>query len=340
MRFSIIAFTLLWFASCTNNQVEQEKDGTPEKTIIAFGSCANQELENPVWGAVMKHNPDVFIWLGDNIYGDSEDPDVLAEKYQRQKRQPAYRRFLESRTTIIGTWDDHDYGADDAGKEYPAKAESKDLMLDFFDVPEDATVRNHPGVYQSYTFGKEGQRVKVILLDTRWFRDELLPDTTAPRGYLPSLQGTILGEDQWQWFEQEITNADAEVLIIGSSVQALSAEHGWEKWANFPNERERLFNLLARSKAKKTVIISGDRHQAEVSRIKNGETWLYDVTTSGMTHVFARPEVEPNALRISPLIIRRNWALFEIIWNSPEPVINVDIRGVSDTLYYQHQLER
>ncbi len=340
-KFALQVAAILVLTNCTGIEEKKEQNNsTGDKTIIAFGSCATQDSTNLVWGDVAAHNPDVFIWLGDNIYGDSRDLAVLQEKYARQKQQPAYQRFLESGVEVIGTWDDHDYGENDAGKEFPEKEGSKKLLLDFLDVSRDAAVYQHPGVYQSYTYGKEGRKVKVILLDTRWFRDSMARDT-ANGGYVPREDGTVLGDEQWDWLEGELNESTAQVHIIGSSIQVLSEEHSWEKWANFTDEHERLYRLIADANAPNTILISGDRHQAEVSRIKLEEMkpWLYDVTTSGMTHVFARDEVEPNAHRISPLIIRRNWAFFEIDWKETGPIIDVEIRGIGDSLYYEHTLE-
>jgi alkaline phosphatase D len=338
--FQLTSLFIVLFSYGCNNAHENERTQN-DKTVIAFGSCATQESTNLMWDAVAAHNPDVFIWLGDNIYGDSRDLSVLQEKYTRQKQQPAYQRFLETEVEVIGTWDDHDYGENDAGKEYPEKEGSKKLLLDFLDVPKDAKVWNHPGVYQSYTYGEEGKRVKVILLDTRWFRDSLAPDTTGRGRYAPATGGTMLGTEQWKWLENEVLNAEAEVLIIGSSIQVHSQEHGWEKWANFPNERKRLLNLLAKTDAQLPIIISGDRHLAEVSRLqmKDRGAWLYDVTSSGMTHVFVRDSIEPNRHRISPVVMKLNWALIEVDWRETGPAAMVEIRGLADSLHYKHVLE-
>ena len=311
----------------------------PEPTKIAFGSCATQETENVMWPAIQAHDPDAFIWLGDNIYGDSEDPGVLEEKYIRQKAQPGYQNFLRSGVTILGTWDDHDYGWNDAGKEYPSKEASKDLMLNFLDVDDSDPVRSRPGVYQSRVISAGERSVKVILLDTRWFRDELTLDTTGHGKYAPGKSGTILGEEQWGWLESELNNSQADVHIIGSSIQAISEEHGWEKWANFPHELERLYTLIDESQAANTIIISGDRHMAEISKrqLASGQA-LYDITSSGMTHVYVQPEAEPNAYRDSPFIQKRNWGLIVVDWSDEMPKVSVEIRGEADSLFHQQHL--
>jgi len=65
---------------------------------------------------------------------------------------------------------------------------------------------------------------------------------------------------------------------------------------------------------------------------------VYDVTSSGMTHVFARPTVEPNAYRTSPLILRRNWGVLNITWQADSVDITSELRGIADTLYVAEKL--
>ena len=39
---------------------------------FAFGSCSKHDHEQPMWGAVAASQPDVWIWLGDNVYVDEK----------------------------------------------------------------------------------------------------------------------------------------------------------------------------------------------------------------------------------------------------------------------------
>ena len=187
-------------------------------TTITLGSCNKQDLDQKIWGEIDNEESDLWIWLGDNIYGDSEDMEVLKNKYLQQKYNPSYRAFRE-KTPIIGIWDDHDYGVNDGDKNYVKKEESQGLMLDFLDVPLNAPVRTQVGGFQSYSFGTPGKTVKVILLDARYFRDELERNATGYQRYKPNAEGDILGEAQWTWLEEELTNSGAQVHFIASGVQ-------------------------------------------------------------------------------------------------------------------------
>ena len=56
-------------------------DSLPSK--IAFGSCGSQDKPMPILYKVTEHKADVFVYLGDNIYGDTKDMKVLENKYNK-----------------------------------------------------------------------------------------------------------------------------------------------------------------------------------------------------------------------------------------------------------------
>lgn len=358
MRFLVLFIALLSLTGCSPKEqpskvtgdsrttdapdplfVGQQMNTDAPLTTIALGSCNRQDEPQKMWPFVLDKSPDLWIWLGDNIYGDTEDMSVMLEKYRMQKFGEAYTA-LRNQTQVIGIWDDHDYGVNDGGKEYPMRDTSKALMLDFLDVPKDAAVRQRPGGYQAYTFGPAGQKTKIILLDTRYFRDPLDKSPEKGRRYLPNTEGDILGEAQWSWLEEQLNNSDAQVHIIGSSIQILSAEHGYEKWANFPKSRQRLFDLLQETQPARTVLLSGDRHISELSKIdlEQLDYPLYELTSSGMTHTWSRVGDEPNQYRVSDLIAKLAYGLIRIDWSEEEPVITLEVNGLEGHNYLTREL--
>ncbi|WP_266367095.1 alkaline phosphatase D family protein [Tellurirhabdus rosea] len=317
----LLGCTLL--SACQSSRNTAQSTQKPV-TTLAFGSCSDQKRPQPLWDDIVAQKPDVWVWLGDNIYGDSENMDTLKAKYNRQKSNPVYQQLRQS-TSIIGVWDDHDYGVNDGGKEYPRRKESQQLMLDFLDVPASSPLRRQEGGYSAHVYGPKGQRVKVILLDARYFRDPLKKDG---RANVPDPTGDMLGEAQWQWLERELTGSDADVHIIGSGVQVLPEEHPYEKWANFPTSRQRLLDLLAKTKPKGALFISGDRHMAEVSKVSiPGLGYdVFDITSSGLTHV-SKPHEEPNRHRVGAMITQLNYGLITINWGQKPLTATVRING-------------
>src|SRR6185436_13483983 len=82
---------------------------------IAFGSCCKQDKPAPIWDAIAAQKPERFLFIGDNIYGDSQDMAVLKAKWKLLNDMPGYQK-LKATCPILATWDDHDYGVDDGGQ--------------------------------------------------------------------------------------------------------------------------------------------------------------------------------------------------------------------------------
>ena len=326
MRQIQIVFFLSFVLSYSCNQKNQH-------TIIAFGSCSHEFDSLQMWDNVITHMPTAWIWMGDNIYGDTENMEVMQAKYDMQKQRPSYQKLQKS-MKIYGIWDDHDFGINDGGKEYAMKDESKKLMLDFLDVPHDAEVRHRQGAYQAHTIIDKGLSIKLILLDTRYFRDSLEINPSAPPLYKQNTEGTILGEEQWLWLENELQNSEADIHLIGASYQLIPNDHGWEKWGNFPLERDRFFDLIVKTKPARPIILSGDRHIAEFSKInlKGLDYPLYEFTSSGLTHTWGEERAEPNKNRIDEMIIRKNFGIIFIDHNDKKIHIKLMAYGSQNEL--------
>jgi alkaline phosphatase D len=108
-----------------------------------------------------------------------------------------------------------------------------------------------------------------------------------------------------------------------------SSEHRFEKWANFPDAQKRLYDLIVKTKPKGVLIISGDRHCAEYSKIDlPGLGYpLHDFTSSGLTHSWPSYREEKNQFRVGPLIAERNFGLININWSKPNPELHLQVIG-------------
>jgi alkaline phosphatase D len=202
-------------------------------TRIAFGSCAQQDRPQPIWGTIVKSKPELFLFIGDTVYADTEDMKEMRRLYAQMAERPGWKKLLAT-CPVLGTWDDHDFGGNDVGSEYPKKKESQQAFLDFFNVPKDSPRRRQEGVYHAEVFGPPGKRVQVILLDTRYHRSALKSDLKRPRSqgqYVANTdpKATILGAVQWKWLAEQL-KVPAEVRLICSSIQLSPEDHGFEKW--------------------------------------------------------------------------------------------------------------
>lgn len=302
-------------------------------TTIAFGSCNKLDKPQTMWQYIAENNPNLWIWLGDIVYADTRDMKVLAADYRQLKTSAEYKK-LRAKAQIIGVYDDHDFGENDACKYYPMKKASKKCLMDFLDVPMNSAVRKREGAYNSYTFGKGAQKIKVIIMDLRYFRDSLEEDESKAKRYEPNTTGTMLGDAQWAWLEKELKNSTANLNILCSSVQFIADDHGYEKWGNFPNERKRLLKMITSIKPKNLLIISGDRHMAEISKMNlEGLPYpLYDFTSSGLTHIRSGTS-EPNRFRVGDMIVKKNFGLLKVRWEGEHPIVTMEARGLNNELF-------
>ena len=303
---------------------------------IVFGSCNKQWLDQSYWKIIENEQADLWIWMGDIIYSDTEDMDALKLQYDIQKGHEEYVDFSDS-IDILGIYDDHDYGVNDGGASYPKRLESRDLLFDFLDIPEASKERLHEGAYQSYLYGPENRKVKILLLDGRYFRDELQSDVETNHRYLPNENGTYLGKEQWQWLENEIQDSEAALNLIVSGIQVIPTQHYFEKWSNFPNERKRLFELLDKNEKTNTVFLSGDRHVAEFMHMEWEGVNYYELTSSGMTHSYEKAD-EENQYRISPLISSKNYGQLVLDWEEDVLKVNFQIHHIDGSLLYEYMV--
>lgn len=322
---------------------------------IAFGSCAKQWEPQPIWNAVVAADPDVFLFLGDVIYGDWHGKDVFAPTADSLKRdwgmlpaQPAFQ-FLRRTVPVMATWDNHDYGKHDGGAEFALKETSREIFLDFFGEPSDSERRQTPGIYDARVFGPPGRRVQVILLDTRSFKGPFLKDTRAKDEkaalnivgrYRPNRDPnvTLLGDAQWLWLEEQLRQP-AELRLIVSSTQVVTDEKGMDEWGNYPRERRRLFVLIGRTGATGVILLSGNVHYADVSRTDDGPYPLYDFTSSGLTHTNPAYAKAVNSYRVAGPFVEENFGLVEIDWDvRPHPVITFKAIGADGSVAFEHQL--
>ena len=328
MKFFIFLLTPLVFAALPSfaNTIQ----------TITFGSCSKQSLPQPIWDSILKLDPDVFLFLGDNIYGDTTDMTKLRAKYAELGAVEGYKR-LKKHCPVLATWDDHDYGKNDAGAEFSMKKESQEAFLDFFDEPKNSTRRKTPGIYDAKIFGPAGKRVQFLLLDTRYFRSPLnktgrpkfpAEGRRGPYSPVEDTDATLLGEAQWQWLEAQLRKP-AELRILATSIQLVANEHGWECWANFPHERQRLYDLIKKTKANGMLAISGDRHRGEISKDADSLPYpIFDITASGM-NIKSRFSNELNSQRVGSPYLDEHFGAVLVDWESGNLTLQIrDLKGI------------
>lgn len=307
--FALLLLLLCSQAFAQTNSERVEGLRTQNLTRIAFGSCNNQNHEQPLWDDLLLTKPDLWIWGGDVIYADWERHYDIRASYEKQKRHPRYAEFA-SRTPMLGLWDDHDFGANDMDGKNPNKQENQQIFLDFLEEAADSPRRTQEGIYAAYEFGEEGKKIKVILLDGRYFKGL---ETEAP----------VLGETQWEWFENELRTSTAQVHLIMTGLSIFSPLLPYsEEWWQWPTEVRRMLKVLEDHRPQGVVFLTGDKHFASIFRSFGQLEFL----SSGMTHVIDRRAWWYLGRKYSTVYFGLNYGLIDVEWEGPSPLITLSIR--------------
>ena len=323
---NLLFIALIFLVSCEKN--EPSVNIKPSNIYsIGFGSCLTQEKPMPIFNAIKSENYDLFLMLGDNVYGDTDSNDLIELRDAYEKQRENFDR-LNLNFPFEAIWDDHDYGKNDGGKEYIYKEEAEQIFLDFWNIPQDDIRRNRPGLYFEKTQEIDGISIQMIFLDTRFFRDALLPtdEKGAPgkERYIPHTDTslTMLGEGQWTWLQEQL-DKEVDHKIIVTSIQFLAMGHGWEAWKTLPHERQRLIDLIDQSSSE-VLFISGDRHRGGLYQFstQSGKV-ISEMTSSSLNLAFANDE-EDGPLRSGPTFVQENYG--EILLDKLTNTLTVNLK--------------
>lgn len=305
----------------------KETKQKPALSTIAFGSCASQfEKDWSIFNTISAKKPDLYIALGDNMYSDvtflvdlPTYSKLVDLGYTLLSTKASFNQ-LRANTPMLATWDDHDYGYNNGGKEFPHKLAAKNSFMKFWKIPAEHPMRSREGIYQSYYYGEGDYRVQIILLDMRTFLDVISPEPISPTA---DVSKTMLGETQWKWLEEELKQP-AKIRLICSSTQFCTENNGYETWANYPHEMQRFFNVIQSAKAEGLFFISGDVHYAEINKREvEGLYPIYDATSSGLTHREEGPK--PSKYRVTEPFDNLNFGMIRIHWDEKPVKISQEI---------------
>lgn len=283
-------------------------DESKALTRVCFGSCYAPQFERShVWRSILALRPGAFLYLGDNVYQRDENgrPELLElrEAYGLLADDADFAA-LRASTPVLPVWDDHDYGMNNAGADFPPRLQTEALFKRVWAVSPDDPRSQRAGVYFSRTAGPPGRRMQMILLDLHYF-------LTAE---------TLLGEAQWRWLEAALSEP-ADLRILASPIPVLTEAERLDGWHKHPAERERLFRLMGRTNG--VVIVSGDSHVGAHYRRSDGVAYpLLELTASSLNFPWMEhmhiPPGPPDAARVGPVFWQANFGAIDIDWGRGE----------------------
>ncbi len=254
----------------------------PPAFTIALGSCAyinDEPYDRPgqpygggheIFDSIAALNPEMMLWLGDNIYlreVDYDSPSGMNYRYRHMRSFPMLQRLLQG-THHIATWDDHDYGPDNSNSSFPLKESALQLFKRYWANPAYG-LPDTPGVFTVVGYGD----ADFFLLDDRYYRDH--DQQPHPAGK------QMLGAAQVRWLKNALLASRATFKFVVNGSQILLSHRRVEGWRNFPDEYRDFMDWLVRTDVEGVFLLTGDRHMTRMSRLpRNGTYPLHELTCS------------------------------------------------------------
>jgi len=312
----------------------------PPFTLLA-GSCAflnEAAYDRPgkpyggdygIFTTMAQEQPDLMLWLGDNIYLREVDFGSQAgyrHRYDHARALPELKALLAA-CPHYAIWDDHDYGPNDCDGAWAHKDWALEAFQAYWANPGYGVAGRVPGIATAFRHSD----VDFFLLDNRWNRINAGSKTLKPQ---------VLGEDQLDWLIQALRGSRAPFKLIAVGGQVLSDAAIYENLANYPDERQALLDRIAAEGIKGVVFLTGDRHNTELTRVElPGGLWVHDLTLSPLTSTAHDHTDEPNSLREPGTMVgSRNYGVLEFSGPRKDRVLAIRVKDVSGAVVWERTL--
>jgi alkaline phosphatase D len=282
-----------------------------EPMRVAFGSCALGWAQ-PIFGAISAEKPDVFLFIGDNHYGNTSDLDSLRWFYRRSLEIPERAATVAGASTLA-VWDDHDYVGNNTIGSSPGKETALRAFKEYWANLSYGTQAT-PGIFSTYRRGD----VEFFLLDDRYYRSA---ESNA--------QGTMLGALQTAWLQAALKASTATFKLLATG--SMWSAHSGETWADFPATRTAFFNFIRDEKIGGVVLLAGDVHRAELRKIHRTAAGAYDlpeIVSSPLAHGGGAcpASSEPDSHTVVCLDAGNYFATLDIDTAAVDPTLTARIR--------------
>lgn len=311
----------------------------PPTITMAVGSCAyinDPPYDRPgepyggderIFRTIAAKNPDLMLWMGDNVYYREVDwatPAMMEARYAHTRRTPALQSLL-GHTHNYATWDDHDYGPNNSDRSYRQKEASLRLFKQYWANPNYGRP-DVPGVFGKFRWGD----VDVFLLDDRYHRSP----TDAPR----TERKTMWGTEQRQWLIDALTTSDAPFKLVVNGGQVTTPATRYETLARFPHEQSTLLEALQERQIEGVVFLSGDRHITELLRRHPEDFYpIYEFTNSPLTAGAGSGSPNPNRVH-GTLVEQRNFGTLTVSGPREDRVLTLRTLGVDGDLLWKRTI--
>lgn len=265
----------------------------PQIAVISCTSDRYVDLQREQWREVWRQAPDALFLIGDNVYIDEgklrgttiTDKEIWRRYVEARLALEIYR--MKELIPVFATWDDHDYGHNDADSRFAYKAQAKAIFNTFFPMHQNTFVNRGPGVASALSFGQQ----TFVFFDDRSFR--------SPKKITPG--DTHFGGEQEKWFLGLLKKKKGPFWLI-SGDQFFGGYHPFESYEGHHPDSFKTFLKNIKASQRTVIFVSGDRHVAEIMKIPKERLGYetYEFTSSGLhAHMYPGSLAKtPNPLAI------------------------------------------
>lgn len=314
----------------------------PPPFKFALGSCAyiNEERYDrkgksyggnyEVFTSIADKQPNMMLWMGDNIYLREPDWNTwtgILGRYTHTRSLPEMQRLLATAHNYA-TWDDHDFGPNDADRSFVHKDKTLKAFQLFWANPSYG-VMGQKGITSQFKF----HDVEFFVLDNRYFR--------SPNNRKTG-ERTILGKHQVEWLIDALSSSRAPFKMVMMGGQFLSSYDRFENYSTFPDERNYILKRLQEENIKGVIFLSGDRHQSELSQYVSATGWTcYDLTVSPLTAGVRSDAVpEDNRYRVEGTWARqRGFGIVEVTGKRKERQLSISLYDSNGDLIWNRKID-
>jgi alkaline phosphatase D len=285
-----------------------------------------------IFSGVAAQKPELMLWTGDNVYMAPYD---LGNIYSMNRRYMTTRAVPETFPVLAGmanfaTWDDHDFGPNNADGSFPRKQESLQLFQTYWPNPGYGTPQT-PGVFSKIRWGD----VEFFLTDNRFHRQDKLGGMK---------EKAFLGQAQLKWLQEALSASTATFKIVVTGSPVLNEFYD-ESYIHYLYEYRQLMTFLQESRLPGVFLLSGDRHHSDlVKHTRPGLYPLYNYTssplTSSVTQVLTREE-RTNPERVpGSLLLERNFGMLRVQGPIGKRVLILEAYNTSGKKIWSHTLSQ
>jgi len=273
-------------------------------------------IENRTYKHIAKKGSEFTLWIGDYLYymkKDSKSKEGMLRKQTRNRKLNKIDEFLQTQPQY-SIWDDHDFGPNNCGKDYPLCNQSLEVFKQFWPNPAYGTAAAQ-GCFFDFSYGD----ADFFMLDTRTY----LTKPAAP-------SASYLGNEQLEWLKQKLLASKAAFKFIASGSQVLNVISRHECYYHYKDEFNDLLSFIEKHNIAGVVFLSGDRHHSELMKMERDSSYaLYDFTSSPVTSFRNRLKRSPelnNPNRVpGTLVPYQNFGRITLSGESADRVCKLEI---------------